>query len=833
MASINKRWGIAAERWSSVISVQNDIDTEAVFRLIEALTEQGKIKQAEEVISYAEANVEYVNDRNLIESSALIFMAKHQWLAAIECWEKLSKGTICNAKYCICLASSRQFDKLSLLVNDNVDLDVFVKLCLFMANEQWESITELEELESLYNSDPSKVRAECFLIKAHAYNRMSQVDLAHSMLVKYESIIKNNPQCRYEIARLAYATKNWGKLIKQLNINCPDVISLPLEFIKYYLEALTYQGKHQTVDGYLNTLYSEGVYSEAELSSIFMETSLCASILNKLEVAEARLEKCISSFNYCDVTCYTTLIDVTIKQGKLERSSELLSYALKFYSVEEQTLLYKCKAILNMLMHNWSDAILSWKAYSESPADNTLYLLSAAYSHQTDLLRGLLGGDEQMDVFINLLIEFSESNWQEFIDGYTRANEGGYIDLQLFKSILILLASASREIGDYSDAHKYLVSYESLVANDPLCRFEIAKLAFSQNNFNKGLQQLKLTSIDPQWFPTELKEIYLKCLFEKGDHNGVDDELVRFIEHDFTEGCQLLNVLSLESFRDKKWNLAELRYKKYISLQNNICIDEAQNLIFSLIKQNKLAEAESFISSILNSEDDSLIHKVVESRAMLRMAQHRWAEAIKDWRSIGMDNGDNLYYCQCLCWLKDSYLLSEVLNDSDSSLPDYNKIVLLSFIHISNESWQLFILLMKNNGIVDLISEQSLDLGLLILMSMAYRKMNNFDDANKCLVMFESKVKNDIQCRFEITRLSISCKRWSKALAQLNMISSNVGDLPVEFRYYYLYSLFNLGDYLQMSAVFNSLTIEENKCWDFNLLKMKMLMKLERWADIE
>lgn len=832
-ASRHKKWALAEERWGKFIATLNEIDTSSLLRLVEALTEQGKIGRAKEAVSLIDNYPDIINDKFIIEANAFIFMSEHKWLEAINCWEKLGSCTLNNIKYCICLASSRQLQKISSLIKDGSEVDIFTQLCIYMAGEQWDKMVECEDIEKLYDNDESKVRPESFLMMAHAYNKMSLVDSAHAMLVKYESIIQNDPKCRYEISRLAFSMRNWGKVIKQLSLNCPDVISLPFDFLKYYLDALTYQGDHRLVDNYLNILIEGEHCTDDNLSELFIDTSRCAVAVNKLKVAENRLEKCISSFIHCDITCYSMLIDVNIRKRDFERANELLFKAFCIYSVEMQAPLYKCKAMLSMSMHNWSDAVLSWHKSNECLSYNISYLLCTAYSKQTDLLICMLGNDEHIDEFIKLLIVFSQSEWSKFIDSFAFVKERKVFDIKMFPSILILLSSAAREIGEYDEAHKYLVTYEGLVANDPQCRFEIAKLAFIQNNFKKTIQQIKLTDIKPSWLSVELKWIYLESLSEVGEHDNVDAALTDFIEHDFDEGYELLRTMSLYSFANKKWYLAELRLKQYLSLSTATSVFETMCLINSLIKQGKLADAECFIEFIINGDDVFPRHEILAARALLRMAKHQWALAINDWKAAGMDNAENLSYSLCLCKLNDSHALSKVFKSSESTLSDYDKKIILAFIDFSNKKWQSFIVLMQDENVVDLISDQSLELRLLLLLAMAYREISCFDEANKCLVMYETKIKEDIQCHFEIVRLSIARKQWAEVLAQLNMISSDVNSFSVEFKFYYFYSLFNIGNYQLMNSIFCSIEMDDDDdiLFDFKLLRMKMLMKLERWNE--
>ncbi|HDG1688502.1 TPA: hypothetical protein PFE28_004507, partial [Kluyvera cryocrescens] len=252
--------------------------------------------------------------------------------------------------------------------------------------------------ECLFNDDKLKIRTESYLLMAHAYNKLELVDSAHAMLVKYESLIQNDPKCRYEIARLAFSTHNWGKLIKQLDINCPDIISLPLEFIDYYLKALTYQGKHQLVDNYLNIIIDAAVYDVDDISRLFINTAKLTLSMNKFSLAESRLDKCIASFSHCDVDCYALLIESVIKQGKLELASTLLSEAFELYNGSSHSQLYRCQAMLNIMTHSWSDALLSFEQCNECTRNNFDYLLCAAYANRIDILSGFFSESENNDI---------------------------------------------------------------------------------------------------------------------------------------------------------------------------------------------------------------------------------------------------------------------------------------------------------------------------------------------------------------------------------------------------------------------------------------------------
>lgn len=830
-ASKIKKWKLAEERWELLISAMTEIDSFLILQLVEALTEQGKIERAEQLMDINKNHAKFIHDKFIIEAKALVYMAKHKWLDAIYCWELLSKNTLDNVRYCICLASSKQAKKIYDLIEYSHEVDVFVRLCAYMAAEQWDSMIELNDNECLFNDDKLKIRTESYLLMAHAYNKLELVDSAHAMLVKYESLIQNDPKCRYEIARLAFSTHNWGKLIKQLNINCPDIISLPLEFIDYYLKALTYQGKHQLVDNYLNIIIDAAVYDVDDISRLFINTAQLTLSMNKFSLAESRLDKCIASFSHCDVDCYALLIESVIKQGKLELASTLLSEAFELYNGSSHSQLYRCQAMLNIMTHSWSDALLSFEQCNECTRNNFDYLLCAAYANRIDILSGFFSESENNDIIIKILIDYSQMNWSSVISRFIIADEHKIIDIKATPSILILLSSVYMELGDYINAHKFLVNYESLVSNDPQCRFAICKLAFAQKNWKKSIQQLTLTGIDPSWFSEEIKELYIESLTEVGEHNTVDGILADFIEFSFDEGCRLLRASASSMFTKKIWDLAEQRLRKYIDLVDNVSVLEIKNLIKALIMQGKVKEAGDFLNYTLTRNETYRVEDILETRAQLRMAQGKWSEAIDDWKASGLVDGDNLLYCLCLCNLKDVQALLEIQQKYSTVLSDYNNKVISSFIAIANENWQLFIALMAGSEPVDLINEQSLELKILLMLSMAYREISRFDDAHKCLVLYESKIKDDVHCRFEIVKLSVACKRWTEVIDQLSKISPDINTLPVEFKYYYLYSLYNVESYQIMAGLFNDITLDDNSLYDFNSLRIKMLMKLKLWDD--
>ncbi|ALR75348.1 CDP-glycerol glycerophosphotransferase family protein [[Enterobacter] lignolyticus] len=822
-ASINKKWALSEYRWSGYITKYGTENQYAVLNLVESLVEQGKIDKALGVIKETQTSTSAVESKELIEARALLYMAKHEWEKAIGCWKSIGLADHSNLRYCACLAFTKQIEVLEKLCDEESANTVFIKGLYFFASEQWDELLHLFQAEEEKDAYIIDKYAKYLLLMAHAYKEVGATELAHSCLVKYESKASNDPQCRYEIARLAFATKNWGKVIKQLSILSQEVTALPQEFIRYYLISLSEQGKSSHVDNILMQLV-EGYQDYAFAIAMSKEVALHSFIIEKWGLAENRWRNIITLTSSCDGEDYAYLIEAIFKQRKVKEAKSLLLDVMQIPELEKMEYLYVVQAKIFMYQLNWESAAISWELSGFDHSANISYLTSLAFSKNIDKLSLLNMESEEGLILVSLYQLIAEENWEEAFErlSFLDAEQSEFFDS--YPKLILLMAYVCREFSDYSRAHQYLVRYEKIVSHDPQCHYEIARLAFINGNWNKFLQQIDSACREFSLLNIEFQYKYINVLDSQNKHEKVDEIIDDIMIENPRLGMGLLEYAGNNAFIQKNWSVSEERWNKLLGCNptdTDVCY---AMLIESLCKQGKLLEARKVIQPLSSKYVDDLPDWLIRCRARFNMANHNWCAALDDWILIEENSYDNNEFLYCVSHTNHIELLDDLVSCADDS----RRVVIDIFHAYASADWQLVINLL-NSPSVNHKSDEAISGKWLLLLAHAYRESGEPALAHKCLVKYESAVSNDPECRYEIARLSFERKQWEKVIVQLNAACSAVHELPSEFVYYYLFSLYSLGKYQMMDNLYREVNIESSDYDIHGILRVKLYMALGQW----
>lgn len=248
-----KLWKIAEERWRyycvnkfNFSSYKNPY----VF-LIESLRKQGKIDKAFDVFKN-DIGEDFSSDNDLMTERAKLKTITQCWSEAIKDFELVNEKSIDIPEYKLCLAHTGMLHK-HLKLNSSFDIisdHVFNidEVYIARSKKQWSTIVRIfdgiETKHSTSNADKNSILSKteflenrCWLLKAEAYRYLGAYDQANQCLINYESYIKNDPFCRFEIAKLAYEKKQWGRVLSQLDKAVLNINLLSAELLDIYFFA--------------------------------------------------------------------------------------------------------------------------------------------------------------------------------------------------------------------------------------------------------------------------------------------------------------------------------------------------------------------------------------------------------------------------------------------------------------------------------------------------------------------------------------------------------------------------------------------------------------------
>lgn len=137
----------------------------------------------------------------------------------------------------------------------------------------------------------------------------------------------------------------------------------------------------------------------------------------------------------------------------------------------------------------------------------------------------------------------------------------------------LLLSSAFRQIGQYSESHNQLVDYEKHINNDASCRIEIARLAFIQENYGKVITQLERAS---RGFIINLPEKVLIEFLVSLEKTEQTHKVSYLLNEIMDKRSSAINALFFILIRRQNW-------KKIIELAEPLYSNLSKEVVYPLI----------------------------------------------------------------------------------------------------------------------------------------------------------------------------------------------------------------------------------------------------------
>lgn len=214
---------------------------------VKHLRESGNITHARSILTDNKAILfsSKLSDQYYTEL-ARIDMRLHAWQAALSSWEQLSKyDAITGMARLRCLAELKRSKAInrtllsSEWVNELTEGQVnFSRALLEYSNGDFsKAIAHLYVVIDLYTPD-MLVTHKPHLWLSRCLREQGFYEASHRQLVAYEKIIKDDPQCREQIAYLAIAKKDYKKAVDQLDKAYPILSELPRELFEILTSAL-------------------------------------------------------------------------------------------------------------------------------------------------------------------------------------------------------------------------------------------------------------------------------------------------------------------------------------------------------------------------------------------------------------------------------------------------------------------------------------------------------------------------------------------------------------------------------------------------------------------
>jgi glycosyltransferase involved in cell wall biosynthesis/CDP-glycerol glycerophosphotransferase (TagB/SpsB family) len=276
------------------IAIQKVEGNSAQSRLvkIDALLESGHRGRAQIIFDALVSNGKYRDwSREIKILAAKLAMSRHEWQAALAHLEQCAPHDYASGMSRLkCLSELGLYKAIKRTLSSgawHIGLsDVQMKLAYSLghiAKQNWIEATaiiyeiiEANDISLLLHDKPHLLLAKC-LIEQERFADANQA------LMGYEKIIHNDPQCREQIAILAFALGNWQKVVSQLENAYKDIRDLPKELLIKLIIALTHLDKHQQIAIIMRALSEAreteialGVKSNVELKSLVKKGSLVA-----------------------------------------------------------------------------------------------------------------------------------------------------------------------------------------------------------------------------------------------------------------------------------------------------------------------------------------------------------------------------------------------------------------------------------------------------------------------------------------------------------------------------------------------------------------------------
>ncbi|MGX5835351.1 CDP-glycerol glycerophosphotransferase family protein [Aeromonas piscicola] len=239
---------------------------EVILVKVKSLREQGRIFQASSLLekSFNRKSQKNWNEQAHIEA-ARIFMLTHDWKKAIAHWEQCSpEDPIVGMARLRCLAELGLHKAIKRTMRDDKWFIAipeshkdFANALLWFSQGNW-----IEANNSLSKAIPFYDKSSLIIHKPELWlsrclREQGLYNEAHHQLARYESHTRNDPQCREQIALLAFVRGDMKKVIHQLEHAYPDSLDIPEDLLVIKLFAMQIEQDFQRSSAILNSLEKE------------------------------------------------------------------------------------------------------------------------------------------------------------------------------------------------------------------------------------------------------------------------------------------------------------------------------------------------------------------------------------------------------------------------------------------------------------------------------------------------------------------------------------------------------------------------------------------------
>ncbi|HHQ4572269.1 TPA: CDP-glycerol glycerophosphotransferase family protein, partial [Aeromonas veronii] len=489
-------WSLAQTRWERAhINKSHVTDGLENIKYIISLRKQGKLAQAEQFISeHYPINNTYQD--SITHEKARIAMAKHEWLVAIQYWKKTTLEDFdCYLDYIQCLAELEltlevdQAIKTSLHTH-NHPCSKLVIVWSDIAKKQWKNAAKKLDLMIPACSRENLIKYKLQIVLARCLREQGLFIESHEKLQSFEKISKATILFREEAAQLAYAREYWDKVISQVKAAYVEPINMPYP--------------------------------------------IATILLKSLQLKASNIALIISENNSDEIL--SLKIKAYREQGKLNHAKHLVDSRLKVSSNKViSSEIFSESAQLAMDNYQWELA-LSYLDMINTRDDHTYILkiicFSELGSHKA-IKRLTLDKnwfdklDKTLSTFVHALYAIARRDWlqaERYLESsLLYANKKAIFDYKLE----LRLSRVKRELNQFNDAHALLVAYERHTTNDPKCREEIAKLAYSKCLWDKTISQLDKAYPNDIDYSESVALLMLSALEKKSQHERISTILMK------------------------------------------------------------------------------------------------------------------------------------------------------------------------------------------------------------------------------------------------------------------------------------------------------------------
>ncbi|MGL6605763.1 CDP-glycerol glycerophosphotransferase family protein [Aeromonas hydrophila] len=253
-------------------SIKSVIMPETILFKVRGLREKGRIGLAYELMLEHKSSLEKYKDKDAVFiEHARIEMYNHNWQSAISYWDRIqTHNSETGMARLRCLAELKHHKAIKRTLIDaewvktlpNAQKTFAEALYQYAKGMLIETISSLQAAVLFYTPSALVVHKP-HLWLSRCYRESGQLPAAHAQLVEYEKIIKDDPLCREQIARLAMAKGDMPKVISQLEKAYPVISDLPHQLATIFVVAL-YQTKQYKRAGEVSEMLPHDVNVQIE-----------------------------------------------------------------------------------------------------------------------------------------------------------------------------------------------------------------------------------------------------------------------------------------------------------------------------------------------------------------------------------------------------------------------------------------------------------------------------------------------------------------------------------------------------------------------------------------